>query len=176
MFQFEDADNIIKSRSKTLKHRFSRSVKVINSAQPKKEEAILSQTVDKNNGRQTQMPSNYLQVAQQDSSRDPATGTMNTSRISKLQLLKQVKNAEVFIKQLDSKNEITSHILANEAEMIEEACKLLHEERVAYMGHRFKRWYCMSCGMILGLLISLPSFSVITTLTVAQYNRAGLDS
>ena len=65
--------------------------------------------------------------------------------------------------------------MMNDIEMIDQAYILLHEEKVNYMGNRFKRWIALSCGVLLGAMLAQPVTSIISSFSTAVYNRKGID-
>jgi hypothetical protein len=60
-------------------------------------------------------------------------------------------------------------------EMVEHAYIVLREEKIAYLGNRFKKWICLGLGVFMGLVLSYPTVSIVSTLSSALYDRKGLE-
>lgn len=70
---------------------------------------------------------------------------------------------------------ITKNVLSNDMEMVEHAYKIVHEEKVAYLGARFKKYICLALGIFVGLLLSYPAVNTVSLLSNSLYNRSGLE-
>jgi len=66
--------------------------------------------------------------------------------------------------------------LTNDAEQVERAYQLLTDDMESYKAGAFKRWYCMGCGIIVGILLAVPLQVALPFLVYAKYDRSGLDN
>jgi len=63
--------------------------------------------------------------------------------------------------------EIQKLILTNDVEQVERAYKLLTDDMESYKAGAFKRWYCLGCGIIVGILLAVPIQVVLPSLVYA---------
>ena len=89
--------------------------------------------------------------------------------------LKQGKELEKETKQLNHGAEIQKLILSNEVEQIERAYQILTDEINTYKAGKFKLWISLSCGILTGIVMSVPITTYAPFLFLATFDRSGLD-
>jgi patatin-like phospholipase/acyl hydrolase len=60
--------------------------------------------------------------------------------------------------------------------MIDKAYILLYSEMYRYKSGYFKKWMCLTLGLIIGSCLIYPTISTLQFLLYAKYDRSGMDS
>ena len=66
--------------------------------------------------------------------------------------------------------------MTNDVEQVDRAYQLLYDEMYLYKRNGFKKWLCLSLGILIGITLAVPTQIFLPQLIYAKYDRSGLDA
>ena len=83
----------------------------------------------------------------------------------------KVKDKDKLTKILHNGTEIQKMILSNDEDMIEKAYVLLHDDMLRYRRGKFKKWICLSIGLVIACALALPTLEFAPMVFRAFYDN-----